>query len=392
MESYKIFYFYLGKYPYGDVTTVRMHSYCKALAQKGIEIKVYIPKPSKNNINLERKGIFEGVKYEYLTKPQWPKYAKSVFKYIYFIYGLLKIIRLLKKQRPNYILLYSASNFFYGLYFYILSHLFSVPVFVDKTEYPYGYKNMNNIKKRIEIFKLHFFKGIITISNELYGFYKQYRPTFLLPMTVDPERFEKVKKDIVPQPYIAVTFSTHNRDCIYDTILSYIKYSKLVESPYNLWLLGNFEQLKKKYKEYEYVTQLINKNNLQQKVFFKGLVNIQEIPSILSNAECLLTTPREYISGGFPTKLGEYMLAKVPIVATSAGEISLYLEDQKDAYLVPPNDIDEIANKLAYVHTHKQEASQTIKYAYQKVTTVFNASTYIDNLITFFNNNNYQHA
>ena len=40
-----------------------------------------------------------------------------------------------------------------------------------------------------------------------------------------------------------------------------------------------------------------------------GLLPNDQLPGILAGASCLMTTPNSYPSGGFPTKLGEYMIA-----------------------------------------------------------------------------------
>ena len=128
---------------------------------------------------------------------------------------------------------------------------------------------------------------------------------------------------------------------------------------------------------------VINDDSLKNRIQVLGKVDIDEVPQILINASCLLTTPNSYISGGFPTKLGEYMLSGVPVVATNAGEISDYVEDRNEVILVPVGDIDSIAEQILFVEQHPSEVKIMAENAKRKVCTTFSADTYVNNLIRF---------
>ena len=114
-----------------------------------------------------------------------------------------------------------------------------------------------------------------------------------------------------------------------------------------------------------------------------GKQPIEVVPSLLYNSSCLLTTASTYISGGFPTKLGEYLLSGVPVVATKAGEISNFLEDGINSYLCEVDNWEDISEKLFYIHNHSFEAAKIGKSGYQLAITKFNILTYLKDL-TFF--------
>ena len=60
--------------------------------------------------------------------------------------------------------------------------------------------------------------------------------------------------------------------------------------------------------------------------------------------------------GGFPTKLGEYLLSGVPTIATAVGEIAQFVSDGKHVYLVSPCDPRAYADKIIYIMEHYDDA------------------------------------
>ena len=128
---------------------------------------------------------------------------------------------------------------------------------------------------------------------------------------------------------------------------------------------------------------IINNSSVNNDIIVLGKQPIGKIPTFLHNSSCLLTTASTYISGGFPTKLGEYLLSGVPVVVTKAGEIPNYLEDGKNAFLCEVDDLEQIADKLYYVHTHIDEADSVGLAGRQLALSKFNISTYIDSLVNF---------
>ncbi len=368
---------FLGPFPIGNVSSIRIMSYCKALAKKGVFIKVLLLAPTREaRVNEEVSGVFEGVHYQYMTKITWENANVSVFiKVYYYLLGLLKSLKYIRNDRINCLLSYH-SNFLSDFFYWMLTRFLSIPFILDKTEYPHGYTKMSAFSKKIARIKLLFYDGFIVITKELESFYKGIKAnTFYLPMTIDMDRFNGYKRNMVTSPYIAVVFGTHNRDGLYESIVAYKKYYDLSpESAYRLVLIGNYNNLPDKNK----INSFILDNHLQNKIEIKGLIHINEVPHLLINADCLLTTPNEYVSGGFPTKLGEYMLSGVPIVATIAGEMLDFIEDRVHAFLSTPGNFQKIANDIYFIQTNQDIAQSVASNAKKRAMTVFNAELYIN--------------
>ena len=378
----------LNPFPIGNVATVRYSSYCKAIAKKGIFVKIYVLAPSKTAApNKQTKGVEDGILYQYMSnKTTWTGEVGQLTKGLCYINGLLKSVRQIRQDKINCIILYS-SDFSSYLFYWSFTRLFSIPLITDKSEYPYRYAQLSNFKKKIARLKLKVFDGFIIMTNELMEFYsgvKSKRATlFHLPMTIDATKFDCLEKTPQEIPYIAAVFGVHNRDGILDTVKSYKLYQdKMGEQAYKLWLIGDFDNLKNN----SLVKEFIKSNDWYKDIVLKGLMPIENIPQILKNAECLITTAREYTSGGFPTKLGEYLASGTPVVTTSAGEVACYLVNGKNALVSNPGDITDISNNLIFVHTNKVKAIEIAQKGGALVRETFSAETYVDNLLKFIQN------
>ena len=103
---------------------------------------------------------------------------------------------------------------------------------------------------------------------------------------------------------------------------------------------------------------IADKIGISGKVIFTGLVDFIRIPSLLNSCDILvLARPSgKFAEAGFPTKLGEYMACKKPVVITKVGDIPFYLTDKENAMLAEPDNIESIASKICYLISNPQKA------------------------------------
>lgn len=368
-------------FPIGDVTTIRYSTYCNALADAGHFVKVYVLTP--NTLSIDHVGKIGNVYYSYLQRQ---RNNNKFVRYTLGMVAMLKSIFAIKRDNLDVVLIYLTRRIDFVFYKLILSFL-GVKLVTDQTEYfKKNYLKLSD-KEKFKVNKVfNGYDGIITISKELFDYHKSIanngRKVFLLPMTIDPHRFDNVETS-EDKGYITVVFGIHNRDGLDVSIEAYCCYHKHCVknniSPWKLRLIGNINKLP----VYDKIMHLINNSGIAHDILIMGQQPIEKVPYYLYNSSCLLTTASTYISGGFPTKLGEYLLSGVPVVVTKAGEIPDYLSDMKDALLCEVGDYNQIAEKLYYVHSHRNE-SQTIGSNGRIVaTTKFNIATYSNELINF---------
>jgi len=378
-------------FPIGNVSTNRFTTYCKSLAEKGIFVKVLILHPSKSE---EAKcnassGIYKNISYQNLARyAYWSYKTNRIKKIITLLISLFRSINVLRKDQIDTIIIVQDNILIYFFYWLFCS-FYRIKLILEKNEYPFGYLNFNKIEKYFQNIKYRFFDGFIIMTEELVKYYSKVKASkayiFLLPMSVDGARFANLSQNLVTEKYIGCTFGYHNRDGLADTLKAYLLYKNIMGiSSYKLWMIGDFKNLINK----DEITKIIEDNNLEADALLKGPYRSDKIPQILFDAECLITTPQKYTSGGFPTKLGEYLATGNPVISTNCGEIGNYLKNRKNCFLSEPCDIDSIADNLVFIHRNRQEASIIGEEGYKLAKTSFNTDKYIDSLIHFLQTGN----
>ena len=370
-------------FPLGNVSTLRYTSYLKVLVEKEVRAKVVVFCPSSHGREgVPRTGEHKGIAYAYSSSPVWE--TNSMVKKLFIaIKGIIHSLSIIGEEQYDSLILYGENSFFVNAFYYLYCKFHKIRFFGDRSEYPSDRVKNSKIKMFFYKRKVRMFDGMIIMTDELSKYYSNLVNrkdfVFTLPMTIDDSRFLGVETPREKDSKIVVVFGGHNRDGLIDSVKAFLKYCEIYSSSLSLVLIGPFQSLPNSHA----ISDIINNSKYKERVIIKGQMPIDKVPYYLSTATCLLTTPTFYKSGGFPTKLGEYMLSKTPIVLTNAGEISKYVEADKDAIVCAPGDYDAIARGINRIEKDHKYAQYLISNAYSKVRTVFNAETYVDKLIVF---------
>lgn len=370
-------------FPIGNVSTLRYSSYMKSLSRVADYTKVYIFTPSRTaKYNKDIRGTHQGIAYEYTAKKiTWTK-ENVIMKYIVLLKGLLNCWWTISNDKINVLILYGDNPLIINLYFAILCRIKNIRFYGDRSEYP-NKRHVDTLwKQKLYSFKMKWFDGMIVMTSELKSYYSQYfsdsSQLFMLPMTIDNSRFANTVKRNNNDKYIAVVFGVHNRDGLMESIKAFVNYREL-GGTYTLLLVGDYEHMPNK----DELDLFLKSCDYLKYVKICGALPINDIPQILTDASCLLTTPNTYVSGGFPTKFGEYMLSGTPIVSTSAGDLTKYVIPGHEALFSAPGDIVGISHNLLYVENNPHICYKIAQNAKNKVIDVFNADTYVNELHDF---------
>lgn len=227
------------------------------------------------------------------------------------------------------------------------------------------------------------FDGLIVMTKPLMEYFetKVRKDCRLLemPMTVDTERFDVEPNENTLGEYFAYCGNMSNtKDGIINLLDSFVAVERRFPNV-KLVLIGgtNDEAYLASLKRY-------GKDKGLNNVVFYGAVSRDEMPSLLKNAKGLLLARPSSLqsSGGFPTKLGEYLSTGKPVVVTAVGDIPLYL-NKSNSFIVPPDDNDAFSSAMNAVMENYDHALQIGAKGKELAMNVFSAKVQSKHLEDF---------
>lgn len=372
---------YIIEYAYNPNTASgnRLLGYFRQWDKMGVEAKVYYLAPSTGYDIVSEK--FQHIKFEYCWNRFIP-YKKFIKRFFINKY----IQKITRELVPGDI-----------VYTYTISliteqclKVSGVKVFAEVTEHPKVCSPVADPSLLLDeqsyidtILKL---SGLFVISNPLKQFFQQYgipsSKIHIINMTVDPSRFLKIHKTNCKDRYIAYCgTASNNKDGVDELIKAFAIVAQRI-SDVKLYIIGKTPSKKQKFGNMELVKSL----SLKDKVVFTGIVKAVDMPQLLKNAEVLALDRPDNLQAtyGFPTKLGEYLLTKNPVIITAVGDIPEFLKDGVSALIAKPSDAEDFSSKLIWALTHKDEAARIGREGCSVAMEHFNSFTEAQKIIKIF--------
>lgn len=357
------------QFPSGAASVNRLMSYSKGIVELGHKVTVL----STNTGTLECK-IIDGINYMCLQSHSENKLIR-IFNYIFSLPRLIKKISHRKEKFDILILVSNSLMLIYPLF--VLCKIRRIKYVLEKSEYPFVLNKKSmfwKIYARYYIsttYKL--FDGLVIMTNPLNEYFRdkvKYNcERIIIPMTVDITRFSGVPVNKTLGDYIAYCGDLGgNKDGVKNLIHAFStiadKYPSLT-----LLLIGGAKDIKEVEELKQYAEFLKTRN-----VSFYGQADRSMIPSLLCNSKLLALARPSSIqsSGGFPTKLGEYLSTGKPVLVTKVGDIPLYLKDQENSFLVEPDNNFEFAKKISFILDNYDYALEVAKKGKLLTETIFN--------------------
>lgn len=316
--------------PSGQASVNRILSLGKGLVEIGDEVTILSASKGKDtelhNIN--------GIQYVNLVS------KKS--KVLGLIESLIKILIYIRSHKLNINVVWVVSNSpLLILPLWLSCKLHKIKYIIEKSEFPFVLMKQGLFAKlwgKIyvnTIYKL--FDGMIIMTQPLLDYFMNLvRKDCVLvkiPMTVDISRFDNVGGDNQYGNYAAYCGNmSGNKDGVQNLIEAFA-YVEPVHPDFKLVLIGDADTKE----EFDFIREKSKSLNLKN-VIFTGRVSRDTIPELLMHAKilCLARPTSLQSTGGFPTKLGEYLVTGNPVVVTSVGEIPSYLSVE-NSYIIEPD-------------------------------------------------------
>ena len=385
----------------------RMWCYAKALSSKGINTIFtsvsYAFLKYQEPILIEDNIYLLGKTNQNIKKKS--RKALPLIKEFNFL-SVIRYLRLLNLKFKDYkdltFLLY-PSNFALSITTSIyLKILKKKKVFLEKNELhlgialnmpvPYGFKKTFYfpalllqilISALTDIIEISF-DGIICISTRLYKYYNFfYKNLILIPIITDIKLggqivHEKSHLDIFRIGYTGTI--TEKRDGIF-TLIKAISLIPKRENEIKCNLYGSITE-----SNIKRLTLLINKYKLNKVVTYFGNYEKGKVKLIQSeqNLLVLIRPSNLQTNFGFSTKLAEYLSSGVPVLTTRHSDISNYIVNGENGFILEKLDSEQLKNKLTEIITKDNDQLNKIGEK-GRLTALnhFNYINYSEKLINF---------
>jgi len=241
-------------------------------------------------------------------------------------------------------------------------------------------------KKGVWKFKLEtrLADGIFCISRYLVNFYKSHgvsdEKLFLVPSTVDPSRFVTNLERPFDRPYIGYFGSlTIKRDNVDALIRAFTTFGP--SHPEYSLVLGGFSPENEKKK----ILDLVEESGLSSRINVMGYLTREEVLQYIMHADILVMTRSNDLAAqaSYPSKLTEFLATGKPVVTMNVGEISDFLTEGENAYLVEPGNSEALAAKLDHVANNYEFALKVGKNGKKMTEGVFNYDYQAKGMIDF---------
>lgn len=374
-------------FPEGDAATNRIHTYAKGFVENGIMVHVIC---FDNSYTTIQNGMIHGYNFyhpfkqktrsEYFLIRRWKK-LKKYFKTI----NLLKEIY--KKENVIAINCWTQTPLTL-LFAFILAKYFNSKIILERSEHPlrnYQGSFFNQIYGSLRLyFEIKLCDGIFCISRYLIDFYQSkginIKKLFLVPSTVDPTRFVQNGENPFSFSYIGyfggLTFIRDNVDILIKA------YAKIYSNHPDVHLvLGGFCSVNEK----KQIKDLIAELNINNKVVLLEYLKREEILNYVTHSHILVMVRANNFEtqASYPSKLTEFLVTSKPVITVNVGEISDYLTDGINAFIIESGDVDALSEKLNFVLDNYSYAKEVALKGKELTNTIFNYNFQTKRMINF---------
>jgi glycosyltransferase involved in cell wall biosynthesis len=389
------------EFPEGMAPTTRIISYGKGLLKVGVGVDIYIFKRnySKRKYLGEEENkpewhYVEGLRYRYFHF--FPRIAKRFFflRVIFETFSRLKLLLSFNKDNRNrrYDAIFFSFDDVFSLRAYTtLFRYYNIPKLLVADEFPLPIRSGESSeipnKLKLQYQKLHaILSGRILMSENLRAFYDStisIKPSFILNTVFDADRFKPSKKEEQSEGdkfHICYMGNLDLEKDNVDNIIRAVRLLPLQQNRFELCLYGVPSR-----RDEEFLKRLIIDLDLENCVKLMGRATYEDVPKILMRSDILVSSQPDSIraQGGFPTKLGEYLLSGRPSVFTRSSGISDYVNNREHLYLVEPEKPEEYAATLKEIIENYEIAKEIGEKGRNYIISEYDSELQAEKLVKF---------
>lgn len=349
-------------FPFGMAAARRRLCYATGLQACGHNVDVIVCRASENKENgLPQNGQYRQIQYFHPVGKliRRNRIAKAImwnfgdyFRSIPFLWRSIK--------RGDITYCYFYSNLL-QIIVLLIAHIKGSKVIREVCEHPsaLGKKNLYNSFSRWFEYNCiwNHFDGFIAISHNLETLVNKYKHknagSIIIPILVEePVANNMIEYSYPPfdVPYIIHTGTMHEqKDSISKILHAFSIFKNKIDGPCKLVFTGPQANENCPY------NSLIKKLRIDKDVELVGLVKTEEIDWYQKNAILTIIYKSENLQtkNCFSTKLGEMLMSGVPVITTTIGDTSLYLENEQNACIFEPDDEEALVYYMQKLYFDK---------------------------------------
>lgn len=392
-KNNRIIYVGAFRFPNGDAASQRVLNNAKIFKDLGYVIEFISWGGEPRDIDKSDDGFYSYQDFKYLNTYEIDNHTlnplKRVFNFFFKGNTSLKIILDLI-NKTDIIIAYNPS-FYFTKKIVSLCKKNGVRFISDITEWyasnelpggryalPYWISevNMRSIQKKI--------KTKIVISNFLNTYYKNSH-NIIIPPLVDPaEQKWTSNKRVLPE-FDGTRFiyagSPGNKDLL-ETIIESVIQCLNKKLKIQFIILGVSSKDITNYKCYNHLA------NWRENILLLGLVSHEVVPSYYhgSDFSIIIRKKSRKNNAGFPTKLVESFLAGCPVIANLTSDISNYIIDGKNGFILKDSSTQTLVDVLKKACLLQPEEKDKLKKeASNDGNKFFNYREYLEDMQVFLN-------
>lgn len=262
---------------------------------------------------------------------------------------------------------------------YIISNLTSIPysisvhahdIFVDRTMLSHKIKKAAFIRAISEFNKSFLIKQY---GNSIAG------KIFVVHCGIEIEKYQP-KMRLTGSEFKIISVGSLQAYKGHEYLIKACSVLKDMQIPYQCVIVGGGE-LKAD------LAGLVNTLGIADRVVLAGPKTEDEIADLLAQFQCFVLPSVITRSGkmeGIPVVLMEAMASRVPVIASGISGIPELVVDGITGLLVPPEDVNSLAEKIIWVKDHPGDVNKMIETGYRKVYDEFNVETNVGLLKELF--------
>lgn len=319
------------------------------------------------NFNNPNKGIYKDKVFFQNTR-----YKSRIYS-VFFIWieALLFLIKNKKKGIPN-VLIFSTLLELELYVPFLFAKILGYKIFFDIVEnYDAVGGSISVLMKWNFIISKIAYKsanGFYVISTRLEKLYKGFSnsPICILSNSAPPLNVKNHSESFKSKFEVVYAGTFAQKDGVEFLIDGFLKFRSNHNVNCRLVLIGNADMA------YEKVLLKINAEDCIQNL---GFVSEEVLSQKLQAANVLAMTRcnSEFANYGFPFKLSEYLSTGNIVIASNVGDITIYLKHKINAFIVEPENSQQIAEVLEYIYTNEVDSKKIGYKGIEVVNEYFNA-------------------